>query len=71
MPIDALIREAQGMPEEAIMSAVHHLRSLRSLAEGAGAPSSPRKKRKAGILKGKLTIPASFDDPLDDFEDYM
>ena len=73
MSLDALIKEAQGLPEELIMNAVYYLKFLKFTAENAGAPSLPqeKKKRKAGILKGKLTIPASFDDPLDDFEEYM
>lgn len=78
MSLDALVKEAQGLPDDLLMNAVYYLKFLKfTAAENAGASSLPqekekeKKKRKAGILKGKLTIPASFDDPLDDFEEYM
>jgi len=29
------------------------------------------KKRKAGILKGKIRMPEDFNDPLDDMKEYM
>lgn len=31
----------------------------------------PKKKRPLGLLKGKIHIPADFDEPLEDFKDYM
>ncbi|MEA5404049.1 DUF2281 domain-containing protein [Arcicella sp. DC2W] len=30
-----------------------------------------KKERKLGILKGKLSIPDDFDEPLDDLKEYM
>lgn len=30
-----------------------------------------KKKRPLGLLKGKIHIPDDFDDPLEDFKDYM
>jgi len=32
---------------------------------------NPQKVRKAGFLKGTFTISDDFDDPIDDFKDYM
>ena len=73
--VDVLVKEAQGLPEDLIMNAVAYLRFLKFKLELEStkpqAPLEEKKKRRAGILKGILTIPASFDDPLDDFEDYM
>lgn len=34
MPVDALVKEAQGLPEELIMNAVYYLRFLKSEANG-------------------------------------
>lgn len=31
----------------------------------------PKKKRTAGSAKGMITIPPDFDEPLEDFKDYM
>nr|WP_295932842.1 DUF2281 domain-containing protein [uncultured Dyadobacter sp.] len=33
--------------------------------------SKPLKKRKAGVLTGKVHMSADFDEPLDDLRDYM
>lgn len=33
--------------------------------------SKIKKKRKAGFLKGKIEISKDFDEPLDDFKEYM
>jgi uncharacterized protein DUF2281 len=33
--------------------------------------STNNKKRKFGILKGKIKMLSNFDKPLDDFKDYM
>ncbi|MEA5137620.1 DUF2281 domain-containing protein [Arcicella rigui] len=33
--------------------------------------SPPKKERKLGVLKGKLSIPDDFDEPLDDLKEYM
>ena len=73
MSVDVLVKEAQGLPEDLIMNAVAYLRFLKFKLESTKpqALHEGKKKRRAGILKGILTIPASFDDPLDDFEDYM
>ncbi len=32
---------------------------------------APKKERTLGILKGKLSIPDNFDEPLDDLKEYM
>ncbi len=37
----------------------------------AGPPSSQQPQRKAGSMKGIITISDDFDDPLEDFEPYM
>lgn len=33
--------------------------------------SKRNKKREAGFLKGKIEISSNFDEPLEDFKDYM
>ena len=73
MSVDILVKEAQGLPEELIMNAVTYLRFLKFTMENTKPQALPekKKKRKAGLLKGILTIPPSFDEPLDDFGEYM
>ncbi|TYR34395.1 DUF2281 domain-containing protein [Sphingobacterium phlebotomi] len=34
-------------------------------------PKSYKPKRKLGLLKGKLKMGSDFDEPLEDFKDYM
>ena len=73
MPVDVLVKEAQGLPDELIMNAVYYLRSLRANFENANSQALPenKKKRKAGLWKGLIKISDDFDEPLDDFEEYM
>ncbi|HRO41977.1 MAG TPA: DUF2281 domain-containing protein [Flavipsychrobacter sp.] len=33
--------------------------------------SASKTERKLGILKGKISVPDDFDDPLDDLKEYM
>jgi hypothetical protein len=35
------------------------------------AQSAEPKKRKLGLLQGKIVVPDDFDEPLDDLKDYM
>lgn len=73
MSLDILVKEAQGLPEELIMNAVTYLRFLKFTMENAKPQTLPekKKKRKAGLLKGLIKISDDFDEPLDDFEEYM
>jgi|688.fasta_scaffold159470_2 mRNA-degrading endonuclease RelE of RelBE toxin-antitoxin system len=41
------------------------------LMERKKRPEEPKKKRIAGLAKGMITIPDDFDEPLEDFKDYM
>ncbi|HQW04752.1 MAG: DUF2281 domain-containing protein [Flavobacteriales bacterium] len=34
-------------------------------------PEKPEKKRVAGLMKGEIHVPDDFDEPLDDFKEYM
>lgn len=73
MSVEALVKEAQGLPEELIMNAVTYLRFLKFTMENTKPQALPekKKKRKAGLWKGLIKISDDFDDPLDDFEEYM
>ena len=41
------------------------------LDEKIASAQKPSKKRKLGGLKGRVTIPDNFNDPLDELKDYM
>ncbi|QQR88096.1 MAG: DUF2281 domain-containing protein [Flavobacteriales bacterium] len=41
-------------------------------AKKSPSPTTPTKQRRQlGLLKGKIHIPDDFDEPLEDFKDYM
>ena len=72
MAIDMLIQEAKGMTDEKIMEVVRFVRFLKN-ENYSEDHSENRKYRTAGELKniGKMTITDDFDEPLDDFKEYM
>lgn len=45
---------------------------IQFLMERRNRPEEPEKKeRQIGLAKGMITIPDDFDEPLEDFKDYM
>ena len=78
MPFDMLMQEARGMTDDALMEVVHYMQFLKIAPPKPGGskriPFSQEGKtiyRKPGLYKGKIKIEAGFDDPLDDFEEFM
>ncbi len=62
-----LIREIDQLPEEMLSEVVQFVSTLRNASLEKPAP-----KRKIGALKGTLIYMApDFDEPLEDFKDYM
>lgn len=73
MSVDVLVKEAQGLPEEMIRNAVTYLRFLKFTLENTKPQVLPEKKkrRQAGLWKGQILMSDDFDEPLDDFKEYM
>ena len=78
MPIDALIQEAKGMTDETLMEVVHFMQYLKiaplrksSFSFAFAGESKKTVYRKPGLYKDQIRIAAGFDDPLDDFKEYM
>jgi len=79
MGLDLLIQETKGLSEEALMEVVRFVRFMKieSAANMSGfsnvneTNSQRRKLRTAGKYRGQGWMADDFDDPLEDFEEYM
>ena len=77
MPIDALIQEAKGMTDDTLMEVVHFMQYLKisPLRRDSYMDTSGNINRsvyrKPGLYKGQIKMAEGFDDPLDDFKEYM
>ncbi len=70
MPLEMLMAEAQGLPEEAIMDVLRYTRFIKVEYRRSATPVSEADKpviRKAGKYKGKIIMDSDFDAPLDEF----
>ena len=76
MPLDLLVAEAEGMTDDAIMEVVRFMKFIKieQRSSSVYAPHKPEKRlREAGYFKntGKGWMTDDFDEPLDDFGEYM
>ncbi|TVQ59308.1 MAG: DUF2281 domain-containing protein [Spirulina sp. DLM2.Bin59] len=74
MNVDAKILQAlMKMPEPLKEEALNYIEYLLEKHSKANPEAEKSKKRRSGILKGTfvLPLPDDFDEPLEDFEDYM
>ncbi|MBR1707253.1 MAG: DUF2281 domain-containing protein [Clostridia bacterium] len=77
MLVDLLIQEARGMTDDTLMEVVHFMQYLKTAsmrkASYLAAPASPTGNvyREPGLYKGQIKIASGFDDPLDDFKEYL
>ena len=73
MPLDLLMKETSDASDDIIMSAVYYIRFLKNEKKGENLEV----KRKGnirdlyGIYKGKGWMSDDFDEPLEDFKEYM
>jgi hypothetical protein len=68
----ALIAEIHNLPQSKQAEAVDAaLRLIKSLAKQSADDLGKQKDRKAGSGEGKYHIAPDFDEPLEDFEEYM
>jgi hypothetical protein len=75
MSFDAeIVQTLREMPEPLKQELLHYAKYLlENYSEIASERDLPRSKRRSGILKGTfvLPLPDDFDEPLEDFEEYM
>lgn len=63
----SLYLDYHSLPEDLRKELLAYLETLKKKSKKKKTPA----KRKFGALKGKFKIPADFNQPLDDFKDYM
>jgi len=73
MPIDLLMKETDGVSDDIIMSAVYYIRFLKNekKAEKEKVKKNGNIRGLYGIYKGKGWMSDDFDEPLEDFKEYM
>lgn len=71
MTEQALIQEIQTLPESLKEEVLHFVQFLKQKQNIESEPAKPRKKRKAGSAKGMFVMSDDFDEPLEDFAEYM
>lgn len=78
MSIDALIQEARGMTDDTLMEVIHFMKYLKIAPLRKSSfkvvPTGQNEKsvyRRPGLYKDQIRIAEGFDDPLDDFKEYM
>lgn len=76
MAIDTLLQEAQTMSEDTLNQVLRFMRFLKKeeLSSTAAKGNASLKQgyfREPGGLSGKVILSPDFDEPLDDFKEYM
>ncbi len=66
-----LIQEINTLPESLKLEVLHFVQFLKQKQNGAKESDKPRKKRQAGSAKGMFVMADDFDEPLEDFAEYM
>ena len=74
MALELLVAEARDLPEDSIMEVVRVIREIKSRSQHSTlVASSPEPPiiREAGKYRGQIVMSDDFDEPLDDFKEYM
>jgi Protein of unknown function (DUF2281) len=75
MTVDAeILQTITQMPESLKQEVLHYAQYLAETHSGVSSvEKAPQKKRRSGILKGTfvLPLPDDFDEPLEDFKEYI
>lgn len=66
-----LIQEIHTLPENLKLEVLHFIQFLKQKQTAKTEPEKRRKKRKAGSAKGMFVMADDFDEPLEDFAEYM
>ncbi|MEM6839626.1 MAG: DUF2281 domain-containing protein [Cyanobacteria bacterium P01_C01_bin.120] len=68
----AILEKLEALPESLQTEVLHYIEFLSErYSDADGAAELPKKKRQAGLLKGKIWMADDFDAPLEDMKDYM
>ncbi len=71
MTEQTLIQEIHTLPENLKLEVLHFIQSLKQKQTEKTELEKPRKKRKAGSAKGMFVMADDFDEPREDFAEYM
>lgn len=78
MAYELLIQEAQGMSEVALMEVVRFMRFIKGERREEASKSAAEQTedmskwiRRPGGLSGRIVMSDDFDEPLEEFEEYM
>ena len=78
MVLDMLIQEAQGLSEDSLMEVVRFMRFIKNEhnlhfvpSEKTASTEDKPKIRQAGKYRGQFHISPDFDEPLEEFREYM
>ena len=76
MTLDTLLTEAQRLPEDALMEVVRFVRFIKSEIQARPSEISLSREngkpvRTAGKYRGKIKMAEDFDEPLDEFKEYV
>lgn len=66
-----LINEIHTLPENLKQEVLHFVQFLKQKQTVEAENPQPRKKRHAGSAKGEIFMSDDFDEPLEDFAEYM
>jgi mRNA-degrading endonuclease RelE of RelBE toxin-antitoxin system len=67
-----ILEQLEKLPEPLQTEVLHYIEFLlEKYVEEFFEEAPPQKKRKAGLLKGKIWMADDFDAPLEDLKDYM
>jgi hypothetical protein len=67
----ALLKKFEQLPESLQIEVLHYVEFLLDKYAHQTAEPAPTKKRKAGLLKGKIWMADDFDAQLEDFKNYV
>lgn len=74
MALELLISEACDLPEDSIMEVVQYIRAIKLKSRHAENDNPLSKQpviREAGKYRGQVFLSDDFDEPLEDFKEYM
>ncbi len=67
-----ILDKLEQLPESLQTEVVHYIEFLlEKHVKTSSQQKTPKKKRQAGLLKGKIWMSDDFDAPLEEFKDYM
>lgn len=66
-----ILEKFSRLPKSLQVEVLHYIEFLFQNYVQGSALTSPLKRRRAGLLKGKIRLADDFDAPLEDFRDYQ